>query len=708
MTRIGVDVGGTFTDVITVRPDGTIRSDKTPSTPAEPEEGVLDGLERAIDAGVDGPTVEFLGHGTTVTTNAVLEGELPPTALVTTAGFRDVLEIGRQDRPALYDLSFERADPIVPRDRRFTVPERVGPDGEIISPLEDADARSVAEQIPDSVEAVAISTLFSFREETHERRLEEAIARERPDVTVSRSAAVLPEFREYERTSTTAMNAALAPLIRSYLAGLQAGSEDLGIDQDWAVMQSNGGLMRGTAATERPVTTLLSGPAAGVKGAEYLAAAAGHEDVLTMDMGGTSTDVSLIEGGEPTHTTDWHIGDHPVRVPAVDIETIGAGGGSIAWIDEGGALRVGPRSAGADPGPAAYGRGGQRATVTDAHVVLGRLHPDYPLGGTLSVDVEAAEAAIERDVAEPLEQSLVESARGILAVARANMERALRVVTVERGRDPRRFALVAFGGAGPLHGPGLAAELSIPTVLVPRKSGVLSALGLLTSDLTHTFVTSMVTPVRDLSDEDLRSRFRSMIERGRDQLASEGIEGTHMSFEPGLDLRYVGQSYSLQVPLSTVPGPAAETGEIPGGIDLESAIAAFHRAHESRYGHADVDEPVELENLRLVARGEIPSVDLSFEPGTTLDEAVQGQRNVVFESTEELATVYDHDRLPPGSSFDGPAIVHGSAATTVVPPDQSVAVDDRGTLDISTGAGGTAGGDVEAGPSSVPGGGDGA
>ncbi|MFB6094905.1 MAG: hydantoinase/oxoprolinase family protein [Halodesulfurarchaeum sp.] len=686
MTRMGVDVGGTFTDVVSVDDEGAIHSLKTRSTPDNPEKGVIDGLEEGLHAGMDRETIEFLGHGTTVTTNAVLEGDLPPTALVTTEGFRDVLEIGRQERPALYDLAFERPDPIVPRDWRFTVPERVGPDGETISELEDRDAREVAEAIPDRVDAVAISTLFSFRDAEHERQLEETIARKRPDVTVSRSSRVLPEFREYERTSTTAMNAALAPVIGAYLATLETQSRDLGIDQDWVIMRSNGGLMSAEAATERPVTTLLSGPAAGVKGAQYLAGSADYENVLTMDMGGTSTDVSLIEGGEPTRTTDWEIGPYPVRVPAVDIHTIGAGGGSIAWIDEGGALRVGPRSAGADPGPAAYARGGDRPTVTDAHVVLGRIHPAYPLGGELSVDVEAAEAAIEREVAGPLDQSVVESALGILAVARANMERALRVVTVERGYDPRRFALVAFGGAGPLHGPRLAVELSIPTVLVPRKSGVLSALGLLTSELTHTYVTSMVAPIRDVHNDEVVEAFRSMVQRGADRLASEGVDRGDMSFERTLDLRYVGQSYSIQVPLPISNGKAKGSNEGDQVIDLDRAVADFHRAHESRYGHADPGEAVELENLRVVARGESPSVDLEFAPETTLEDAVQGHRDVVFESAEEDTPVYNHDLLPPGAAFEGPAVVHGSSATTVVPPDQSVTVDDRGTLNISTGA----------------------
>ncbi|MFB6152076.1 MAG: hydantoinase/oxoprolinase family protein [Haloarculaceae archaeon] len=673
MTRIGVDIGGTFTDVVAVE-DGRLRGAKTPSTPDRPDDAVVDGLGRAREAGVDVDATTFLGHGTTVATNAVLEGDLARTALVTTEGFRDVLAIGRQDRPDLYDLDFERPAPLVPRDRRLTVPERVGPDGEVLEPLDEADTADLVDRLPD-VEAVAVATLFSFRNPAHERAIREALSEADADVAVSLSSAVLPEFREYERTATTALNAALKPRLDAYLGRLARRTGEAGVDADPVVMQSHGGLTSADAARETPVNTVLSGPAAGVRGAQYLAEAAGHEDVLTMDMGGTSTDVALVDGGEPSRSTDWEIAGYPLGVPTIDVHTIGAGGGSVARIDEGGALRVGPESAGADPGPAAYGRGGTRPTVTDAHVVLGRIHPDYPLGGDLSVDVAAAEAAVERAVADPLGRSVREAARGILDVARANMERALRVVSVERGYDPRSFALVAFGGAGPLHAPALAERLSVPTVLVPRLAGVLSALGLLTSDIEHTYVTAVVEPLADVSPADLADRFADLAAAGRETLADEGVDSDAMSFERSLDLRYEGQSYSLNVPLDDADLTADA---------LAAAAERFHERHDAQYGHADPDEPVEVVNARVRAVGAIPAVDVRVDVAGSVDDAVLGERPVGFGDETRETTVYDHERLPPGGEFDGPAVVQAAEATTVVHPGQSVSVDERGTLHVRT------------------------
>lgn len=674
MTRIGVDVGGTFTDVVAIDEDGRLQGVKTPSTPDHPDEGVIEGLGRARESGVTVAGLEFLGHGTTVSTNAVLEGELPPTALVTTEGFRDVLEIGRQDRRALYDLDFERAPELVPRERRLTVPERIGADGEVVEPLADGDVEALADRLGD-VDAIAVATLFSFQNAVHEQIISDGLREHGyEDVAVVLSSNVLPEFREYERTSTTALNAALKPRMDAYLSRLAQRTRDADIDQEWVVMQSHGGLMSSEAAREKPVHTVLSGPAAGVRGAQYLADAAGHENVITMDMGGTSTDVSLIDGGEPTLTTSWEIADYPLGIPTIDIHTIGAGGGSIAWLDAGGALRVGPESAGADPGPAAYGNGGDQPTVTDANVALKRIHPDYPLGGHLSVDVAAAEAAIEREVADPLGQSVREAARGILAVARANMERALRVVSVEQGYDPRSFALVTFGGAGPLHGPRLAEELSIPTVLIPRLAGVLSGLGLLASDLEHTYVISVVSPLGAVTAKDLSAWFADLVSEGRETLAVEGVDEAAMRFERSLDLRYEGQSYSLNVPI------AAE----PSKTTLESAADRFHQRHEAQYGHAEPDEPVELVNIRVRAVGEIPDVDVQSDVEGNVADANLGERPVQFENGTNEVTVYDHEQLPPGGEFDGPAVVQADEATTVVHPGQSVSVDDRGTIIITT------------------------
>ncbi|MCU4718916.1 hydantoinase/oxoprolinase family protein [Halapricum hydrolyticum] len=674
MTRIGVDIGGTFTDVVIVDDEGRLRGVKTPSTPEQPDDGVVDGLEQARDDGIDVADTEFLGHGTTVATNAVLEDDLPPTALVTTDGFRDVLEIGRQDRPDLYDLDFERPPPLVPRDHRLTVSERIGPDGNVVEPLRESEVAELADRLPD-VDAVAVSTLFAFRNPVHERAIREGLREHGDDVAIALSSAVLPEFREYERTSTTALNAALKPRLDAYLGRLSDRTRATGIDEQWAVMQSHGGLMSVRTAREKPVNTVLSGPAAGVQGAQYLADEAGYEDIITMDMGGTSTDVSLVDGGEPSLSTDWEIAGHPLGVPTIDIHTIGAGGGSIAWIDAGGALRVGPRSAGADPGPAAYGRGGTQPTVTDAHVVLGRIHPEYPLGGDLSVDVDAAREAIERGIADELGQSVRDAAQGILEVARANMERALRVVSVEQGYDPRSFALVAFGGAGPLHAPRLGEELSIPTVLVPRLAGVLSGLGLLASDLEHAYVTSVVEPLTDVTADELRDWFAKLAAEGTETLAADGIDEASMRFERSLDLRYAGQSYSLNVPIEG--DPSEET--------LAAATDRFHAEHEAHYGHANPDERVELVNVRLRAIGEIPSIDVRTSVEGTVRDAVLGERPVQFGDEKREVTVYEHGHLPSGGEFDGPAVVQAAESTTVVHPGQSVSVDDRGTLVITTG-----------------------
>ena len=676
-TRVGVDVGGTFTDVVTVS-DGTLRVEKTPSTPDAPEEGVLDGLDRAA---VALPDVGFLGHGTTVATNAVLEREWADTALVTTAGFRDALAIGRQDRPALYDLQAEKPAPVVERDRRYEVPERVGERGGVVEPLDEAAVRAVAADL--DAEAVAVCLLFAFENDAHERRVGE-ILREERDVHVSLSSTVHPEIREYERTLVTALNAALAPVMEGYLDALGTRLADRGVD-GLRVMGSAGGLLTADAAGERPVHTLLSGPAAGVQGATYLADLAGVEDLLTMDMGGTSCDVSLVADGEPTVTTDVEVGDYPVSGPTVDGHTVGAGGGSVAWIDDGGALRVGPRSAGADPGPVCYGRGGDRPTVTDAHLLLGRLDPEAFLADEVGADRDRVRAVFERDLADPLGVSVREAAEGVLRVANANTERALRVVSVERGHDPRSFALVAFGGAGPLHATTLASELDVPRVLVPRGAGVLSALGLLVSDVRHDLSSSRVRPWREVAAVDLRDAVDRLREEGRDRLASEGVPEERRRFEPRLDLRYAGQSFELSVPAPELAD--TESDSRAGGGALDAVAERFHDRHERRYGHAAPDEPLELVTVRLRARGVVPEPDLRADAVEgDLADAVRETRPVVVGGAEHETRVYDRGRLPTDATFEGPAVVAGGESTLVVRPADRVTVDEFGTLHVEVDA----------------------
>ncbi|WP_255197499.1 hydantoinase/oxoprolinase family protein [Halorarius litoreus] len=671
-TRVGIDIGGTFTDLVTVI-DGAVGVDKVPSTPAAPDRAVVDGLEQLYDRGDLAYTdVDFLAHGTTVATNAVLEEEWAETALVTTKGFEDALEIGRQARPAVYDFGAEKPTPVVSRDRRFGVPERLDERGRVETPLDEAVVRELADHLADSdVESVAIVLLFAFENDAHERRVAELLAEAGVDVDVSLSSEVLAEIREYERTLTTALNASLKPIMNRYIGTLEA-SLDERIEPSLQIMQSNGGIITADSAREQPVNTLLSGPAAGVQGATHLASLTGVEDVITMDMGGTSCDVSLVEGGEPLVSTDVEIGEYPVHVPMIDIHTVGAGGGSIAWIDDGGALRVGPRSAGATPGPICYGRGGTQPTITDAHLMLGRIDPTAFVSDTLETDRDDVAAAFERELADPLGVSPREAAQGVLDVANANMERALRVVSVERGYDPRDFGLVAFGGAGPLHAATLAAELGVPRVIVPRTAGVLSALGLLISDVLYDFSTSRVRRWDDLAPETLAAEFQAFTERGSERLADEGLSADRMQFEPSVDLRYIGQSFELQVP-------------VPGG-DLDAAAMAtiaerFHERHRQHYGHAYEDEPIELVTIRLRARGLVDAPDLTpdLAEGDPAD-AVTTTRTVTFDGTDHETSVYDRTRLAPGTSFPGPAVVEGVESTVVVPPTQSVTVDDHGSL----------------------------
>jgi N-methylhydantoinase A len=669
-TRIGVDVGGTFTDVVTVR-DGSIRVEKTPSTPDAPERGVLDGFDAAQAAGLDPESVSFFAHGTTVATNAVLERAWAETALVTTEGFRDALEIGRQTRPDLYDLHAEKPAPVVARDARYDVPGRLDDRGNVVDPLDEDAVEDVAAALGDSgVESVAVSLLFSFENDAHERRVADLLADEL-DCSVSLSSDVLPEMREYERTLATTINAALKPVMDRYVGRLADGIDAAGVPAPLRIMQSNGGLVTADEARERPVNTLLSGPAAGVQGAAYVAGEAGMDDIVTMDMGGTSCDVSLVRDGDPVVSTEQTVGDYPVSVPMVDVHTIGAGGGSIAWVDAGEVLRVGPKSAGADPGPICYGRGGTDPTVTDAHVVLGRIDADRFFEG--SADVDAVRAGVE-SVADELGMRVEETAQGILDVANANMERALRVVSVERGHDPREFGLVAYGGAGPLHAPRLAAELDVPRVLVPRSAGVLSALGLLISDVTYGYSTTRVRSWDELDPDALESTFAGFEADGRDRLADEGFAEGRMRFERVLDVRYDGQSFDLRVPA-------------PDDIDadaLDTVAERFHAQHERRYGHASPDEPLELVTVRSRARGVVDPPTLTGDGTARADVAPRETRPVTFDGDEHETPVYRRASLDPGATFDGPAIVEGVESTTVVHPGQRVHVDDFENMVIET------------------------
>jgi N-methylhydantoinase A len=662
MARIlaGVDTGGTFTDIVLLQ-EGKITVHKVLSTPDDPSRSIVGGLQEQ-DALND---LRVLVHGSTVATNAVLERKGAVTGLITTAGFRDVLEIGRQTRPKLYDMRVQKTPPLVPRERRLEVVERLNERGEVLIPLDGSSVQAALEMLQEAgVEAVALSLLFSFANPEHEQRAAEYIRA--AGLYVSASCEVLPEFREYERTSTVVLNAYVGPLIDRYLARLERTLPEASVLR---IMQSNGGSISSAMARREAARTLLSGPAAGVVGAAFVAQASGYTQIITLDIGGTSTDVALVDG-TATVTTEGKIGGYPTKLPMIDIHTIGAGGGSLAWFDAGGALRVGPASMGADPGPAAYGRGGDEATVTDAHVVLGRLLPEAFLGGTMRLEARQALDVISR-LAQRLEASEEEAALGMIRVINANMEAAIRVISVERGCDPRDFTLVAFGGAGPLHACDLAAALRIPRVLIPTTPGVLSALGMLLADTLKDYVRTIMIPAEE-SQQLVRSTLAELEEMGRRDLAREGISAEQIVIEPSLDLRYVGQSYELNIPFEG---------------DMVDASAAFHRAHEQRFGYNDPNERIEVVNVRLKARG------LNTYPALERQEVVENftpapamMRRVVFASrggpVRQNIPVYERAALRPGASFSGPAIVTQYDTTTLIPPAWYARVDGIGNLII--------------------------
>ncbi|MBW3663106.1 MAG: hydantoinase/oxoprolinase family protein [Actinobacteria bacterium] len=653
--RLGCDVGGTFTDLVLIDGD-EVRVAKVPSTPGNQSEGVLAGLAR-LD--VDAAAITRFAHGTTAATNAVLERRLARTVLVTTRGFRDLLEIGRQDRPDLYDLTVDRPAPLVTRDLVVEVQERISADGTVLVALDDPGA--VAAAVRDlRPEAVAICLLFAFVDDRHER----AIADLLDDVPVSRSSDVLPVFREYERASTTTLNAALAPEMRRYLGSLDGRLHDIGLSVPVEVMRSGGGTFTGQVGARYPVHTLLSGPAAGAWGAAAVGRATGFDDVIAFDMGGTSTDVTLVEGGVPATTAEGTIDGLPFAVRTTDIHTVGAGGGSIAWRDAGGALRVGPRSAGADPGPACYGRGGTEPTVTDANVVLGRLPSDVLLGGHLALDHQAGTDAVGR-LADDVGLGLTQTALGIVQVVEAHMVKALRVVSVERGKDPRDFTLVPFGGAGALHQAALARQLGCRRVLVPPNPGVLSALGLLTAPLTVDAVRTHLVDAASVARSEIEKMWSELADECQRLLAEQGVADPTITRTA--DLRYRGQAFELEIPAEDA--------------SPDHLSALFHEAHRERYGYDQPGEEVEIVNLR--ARGEGPRPDVVLPPvapGRGAAEARTGTVRLWEDDGAVDAARYRRDRLGAGDAIEGPAVVEGIDATVLIAPGQAATVDDLGSL----------------------------
>jgi N-methylhydantoinase A len=679
---VGIDVGGTFTDLTAVHVEtGRVVVTKVPSRPRHEAAAVLAGLEAL---GIASAEVRRLVHGTTVGTNAVLERRGARVALLTTAGFRDLIEIGRTKRniPALFVPTFVRPKPVVERKDRFEVVERLGPDGAVLVPLDPASVEGALDAVVAApAEAVAVCLLHAYLNPAHERLVADAVKGRAPALPVSCSADVVAEYREFERFSTTVLNAYLQPLMEGYLTSLEERLLATGYTHGVLTVASSGGMMTTDTARRLPIKTIFSGPAGGVSQACFLGAAARVRDFITYDMGGTSTDVCLVRDLNPLMTADASVGAFPVKVSQIDMHTVGAGGGSIAWLDVDGSLAVGPRSAGASPGPAAYGLGGTEPTVTDANVVLGRIGTRRRLGGSIAIDAARARqalAALAARLPRPMEVEVL--AEGIVTIAVARMTSAIREISIQRGHDPRDFTLIAFGGAGPMHALAMADEIGIPRVLVPRHPGNFSAMGLLAADIKHDDVRTRVGPLRERLPA-LHEVFAEMEGAARRQLEREGFASEQQRLLRSLDLRYRGQAFELN--LTVGQEAVAARGAAEGEPSAYRQIAEmFHRRHKEVYGHSNPAETIELVNARLSAYGLVdkPAAARLAATGAALEAALVERRPAWWAGRAHDCPVWERDRLPEGAVLAGPAIVEEFGATTVVPPGWQGRVDEHGNL----------------------------
>ena len=694
--RIGVDVGGTFTDVAVVdEASGRVGIVKTSTTPRDFAAGVIDALKAAMSRRrVAASDVVLLSHATTVVTNAILEEKGAKTALIATRGFRDVLELRRSARARLYDRNQEPPAVLVPRHRRFEITERVGADGEVVVPLAEDELDAIVEEIRnEGVEAVAVCLLFSFLRDDHERRVGARLRAALPGVPVFLSCDVLPELKEFERASTTAVCAYVGPLLVSYLERLERATRALKLPP-LHVMGSSGGILDVAESVKMPVTAVESGPAAGVIAAAFIGGQIDEPNLISFDMGGTTAKASLIADGRIEVTSEYEVGadanvarwmhgtGHPIKTPVIDLAEVSAGGGSIAWIDSGGGLRVGPRSAGAEPGPVCYGRGGRDPTVTDCDLILGYLDPDYFLGGELAIDAAAAEAALREKIAEPLGLSVLEAAAGVVEVVDHNMAEALRIVSVERGHDPREFALVAFGGAGPAHAVSLARELGIPKVIAPPIPGGFSALGLVATDLRRDYVRTFHRRLDRVSPDEVSEALSTLEAAGRAMLAAAGVPEARCRLRRAADVRYTRQAYEIATPI--------EDGAI-GAASLAKLAEAFHARHRAAYGHDSPGEPLQIVNLRVGAVGILEGLDLKAgDAGNgTVDDARRGTRPVYFKDAGVVpCDILDRDLLLSRSEAPGPAVIEAADATIVVPPGWRARTDPRGVLVMEEGGDG--------------------
>ncbi len=687
--RLGVDVGGTHTDLVLLDSEtGDIAVEKVSSTPRNPAIGVLNGVGNFVAKGTPPDAIEFFSHGTTITTNALLEMRGAKVGLLITWGYRAVQEVqsqGRDGNP--FDYFYDKPEHLAPQSMTREIPGRLDWEGKELIPLDEDAVRQAARELRDAgATSIAVCYLFSYANPKHEERTRTLILEEIPDAHVSLSSEVLPRIREWPRLSTTLLNAYLGPVLVAYIGHLNRGLDDGGVTTHQRfLMQSNGGVMPFTAAVQggKTVYTLFSGPAAGAQASAYLAGDDAMKGIVTLDMGGTSADIAFIEGGTPLEVTEVTVARRPLGVPALDLTTISAGGGSIAWIDRGGFLCVGPQSAGADPGPVCYGKGGENPAVTDADIALGYLNPDYFLGGAQKLDKAASEAALREKIATPLGMTVREAAAGIRRIVDLRMADEVKVFGAKRGVDPQEFTLLPFGGAGAVHAASVAEELGMTRIFVPPRPGAFSALGLLCTDVVHDYVRSELRPMELVEPGHAEHVFRNLEARGYAELNEEGIDDDGARFERELDMRYTGQGYELRVSLDGLGG---ETGL--AAADMQAARDRFDERHAQIHGHAAKDRPVEIVSYRVRLRvavpkyKPVPAAEVVSAPAPA--ESVKGKRTVYFEAeTPTETTLYERERLPIGARLEGPAIVEQFDSTTVVPAGWTAAVDGFGNLILS-------------------------
>lgn len=678
--RVATDIGGTFTDLVYLdEASGKLGVAKASTTPTNFAEGVIETLRKAT---LSVPETKFFAHGSTIIVNALTERKGVKTGLITTKGFRDVLEIGRANRPDIYNMYYTKPKPFVPRHLRFEVEERVNYKGEALVSLNETDVQQAVEKFKaEGVQAIAVCFLHSYANPSHEIECGELINQITPDLPVTLSHQITKEWREYERTNTAVLNSYVHPIVRAYLDNLEGHLTTLGMSrQALHVMQSNGGSATFEAAKKAPINLVESGPVAGVIGAAYIGQLIAEPNVISLDIGGTTAKTSLVERGVPKITTEYYIerrrdfAGYPILAPTIDIVEIGAGGGSIAWIDKAGALRVGPVSAGADPGPACYGWGGDQPTVTDANVLAGRINPNYFLGGEIQLDVKQAEVAM-KPIAEAFKTSIEEAAMGVIRIADANMINALKLVSVRRGYDPRDFGLIAFGGGGAMHAGALMRELRVKKVIIPTQPAVFSAWGMLMTDLRHDYIRTLITRTDQVTPDQLNAIYAEMEEQALADMVLEGVKTSEMEFQRFADMRYMGQEHTVKVPLAVGQISAAVMPEIKN---------RFHILHEQTYTFR-LESPVELVNYHLIAFGRVPKPAIKKIDGhqENLANARKGTRRVNYDELGfHESVIYERDRLPLDTAIRGPLVIEEPASTTVVFPDQQISKDEYGFLHI--------------------------